>query len=118
MDIRGIPHHRLQDEITSRVQNLNPEIELDRLIPKLAELQSLTLEARRTGGYLIQDSRLASLYLHVSYRLRRVQCRATGEVYQRLYEFAKDLYTLHGLLSRLFPDVEFKRFPLPAEEIA
>lgn len=132
LDIRGIPHqlladpkelytllykHRLRDEEASRIEQLDPEEEVKVLAPKISELQALYLEAKVLRNYIVQPSRLASLFFHVSYRLRRVQYRARGETYEKMEELARTMFTLHGLLSELFPDVEFRRFPLPSEEI-
>ena len=133
LDIRGVTHelyaehqdlvnlayrNRLREEHTGRVNQLNPENELDALKPKVAELRTLFQEARLTRRTSVDNTRLSSLFVHSSYRLRRVQYRGRKELYEELDVVAKSLKTLQMLFAETFTENEFPSFPVPSEEIA
>jgi len=124
LDLRGIPHHAVPDRgdlvrllrrhqrldtLDNAIGNLNVTEELHNLLPKIEELQALCREARLMQEFHQEPSRLGSLFIHVSFRMRRVMFRAMGDEYQEFRRLAKKMRDIHAFLAEKFPMLEFPR---------
>jgi len=132
LDIRGVPHtlirdtkelvslayrNRKREDDVSRIDGLDVQQELVILKSKVAELHALYEEAKIIQDFPVENSRLGSLFVHVSYRLRRIQYRGYGKLFDELSIIAKNLQYLHEKLTQDYPGREFPRFSVPLEEM-
>ena len=123
--IRGVTHTRRehgdlvellsrkihQDGLVGRVNSLRRQDELDSITSLEAELRMLVQEARLSGIFHVEPSRLGVAFAHCAFRLRRIIFLTRGDVFRRLSELAGYLTALRGRMRVLFPTYDFPTLP-------
>jgi len=113
---RLLGHHLMRDPVPDKIMALDPEEELETLVPKIAEIQVVYQETRMIGNCSPEPKRLHSLYLHVSQRIRRIVFRARGRTYERLRALLKKVKRWHPIFETHFPGYRFPLVVVPDED--
>lgn len=132
LKIRAIPHHPdllntshlaqlLHREAGTPVKDaaieaLSTEDELHALLPKVAELETLSRELSFHGADTAWH-RVVSLYLHTALRLRRFMFRATDPRFPEFLKLARRLIPVLENVQRHYPDLAFPVIHVEEEDL-
>lgn len=106
--------HKDDPVLEQRVGELDPKKEFGKLRTKVMEVEALLVEASAAGLMVDRPYRVASLYIHCVFRLRRILFRCYGKGAEEMAKLGRKLNRLHDVLSPLATNLIFPYLYIPA----
>lgn len=100
-----------------KVEALDANQEFLEMRPKVFECETLVAELLSQTLTEANTSRVTSLYVHLTHRLRRIVYRANGSVFDDLKTLGRRVANLHDKLSPLYPDMTFPYLFIPDDDV-